>query len=118
MILEILELEAILDEVQELLKHSAYAVVGKHGEVIYEKFPVSLQNEDDRVTFEAIKNKFDYSKKHRQTLKKFKDEVKPSKPTYTDDSTLLYQTRSGLSQVNENVIKVLLDLYNDDNLEQ
>ena len=64
-------------------------MVGKHGEVIYEKFPVSLRNEDDRVTFEAMKKKFDYSKKHRQTLKKIKDDV-------------TYQTNSGLSQVSEN----------------
>ena len=66
------------------MEDSAYAVIRKHGEVIYEKFLVSLQNEDDRVT---IKKKFDCSKKHRQTLKMAKDEVKPEK-----------QSRSGLSQ--------------------
>ena len=59
----------------------------KHGEEINEKLPVLLQNEDDRGTFEVIKNKLEYSKKHRQTLKMAKDEVKPEK-----------QSRSGLSQ--------------------
>ena len=82
-------------------------MVGKHGEVIYEKFSASLRNEDDRVTFEAIKKKFEYSKKYRQTLKKIKDEIKSEKPTYNDDGTLLYQTRSGLSQVTENFIESL-----------
>ena len=49
----------IRTDLKELLEYCAYTVIGKHGEIIYEKFPVSLQNEDDRVTFEAIKKKFD-----------------------------------------------------------
>ena len=54
---EIIELQAIWTELQELLRHSAYAMIGKHREVIYEKFTVSIRNEDDRQAFEAIKKK-------------------------------------------------------------
>ena len=77
---------AIWAEMQELLEHSVYEVVGNQGQVIYEKFPVSLKNEDDRLTFEAM----EYSKKYRQTLTKAKDEIKPEKPPYNDSGTDLY----------------------------
>ena len=52
---------------------------GTQGEVIYEKFPVSLGNEDDRTAFAEIKRKFANSKKHR-TMRKAVDEVKLEKP--------------------------------------
>ena len=61
-------------------------MVGNQEEVIYEKFPVSLRNEDDRMAIAEIKRKFENSKKHRQTLRRMrmKDEVKLEKPKYTE----------------------------------
>ena len=52
---ELLELQAIWTELEEFLEYSAYAVIGKQGVVIFEKFPASSRNDDDRAAFEAIK---------------------------------------------------------------
>ena len=45
------------------MEYSAYAVIGKQGEVIFENFLVSSRNEDDRATFEAIRKKLENTKK-------------------------------------------------------
>ena len=63
---EILELQAIWSELQELLEHSVYAVIGKHSVVICEIFPVYLRNEEDCATFETIRKIVEYSKKDIQ----------------------------------------------------
>ena len=100
------ELKFIWSELQELLEHSAYAVKGEKRETIYEKFPISLKNKDDKNTFTVLKKKFERSQKYR-TLNKAA--MKPEKPTYSESGTPIYQTESGLSPELELLMYQLLD---------
>ena len=92
-----------------MLEHSAYAVIGEKGETIYEKFPISLKNEDDKNAFTVLKQKFERSQKYR-TLNQAA--MKPEKPTYSESGTPIYQTESGLSPELELLMYQLLDKQN------
>ena len=81
-----------LDWIAGVTRTLAYAVVGNQEELICEKFPVSLGNEDDRMAFAEIKRKFANSKKHR-TMRKAVDEVKLAKPKYTESGFPVYPTK-------------------------